>query len=109
MAEVRKKETVDKYKINDEQFQKNGKKNKVVEEKKDKKENSTRDKSEKKSLWVRFRIFCHGVMSEAKKVHWPTRKEMVKYSVATVAFIIFCSLFFYAIDIIFALIQSIFR
>ena len=109
MAEVRKRETVEKYKIDDEQFQKSNKKSKVVEEKKVKKEGKSRDKEEKKSLWVRFRIFCHGVVSEAKKVHWPTKKDMVKYSIATVAFIIFCSLFFYAIDIIFALIQSIFR
>lgn len=109
MAEVRKRETVEKYKIDDEQFQKNNKKSKVVEEKKVKKEGKSRDKKEKKSLWVRFRIFCHGVVSEARKVHWPTKKDMVKYSIATVAFIIFCSLFFYAIDIIFALIQSIFR
>ena len=109
MAEVRKRETVEKYKIDDVQFQKNNKKSKVVEEKKVKKEGKSRDKEEKKSLWVRFRIFCHGVVSEAKKVHWPTKKDMVKYSIATVAFIIFCSLFFYAIDIIFALIQSIFR
>ncbi len=109
MAEVRKRETVEKYKIDDEQFQKSNKKSKVIEEKKTKREGKPRDKEEKKSLWVRFRIFCHGVVSEAKKVHWPTKKDMVKYSIATVIFIIFCSLFFYAIDIIFALIQSIFR
>ena len=66
-------------------------------------------KTEKKSLWTRFRIFCHGVKSEAVSVHWPSKKEMVKYSIATICFIIFCALFFYAIDIIFALVQSIFK
>ena len=66
-------------------------------------------KTEKKSLWTRFRIFCHGVKSEATSVHWPSKKEMVKYSIATICFIIFCALFFYAIDIIFALVQSIFK
>lgn len=113
MAEVRKKENVEKYKIDDDQFHKEGKKkqNKVNEKKeKNKKDGSvTVSSKKKKSLWVRFRIFCHGVKSEAKKVHWPTRKDMVKYSIATVSFIIFCSLFFYIIDIIFALVQSIFR
>ncbi|MDY2908646.1 MAG: preprotein translocase subunit SecE [Candidatus Faecimonas sp.] len=54
-------------------------------------------------------MFCHGVKSETKKVHWPTKKDMLKYSVATVLFIVFCSLFFYVIDIIFALVQSLFR
>jgi preprotein translocase subunit SecE len=33
---------------------------------------------------------------------------MVKYSIATIIFIIFFSVFFYLIDIIFALIQSLF-
>ncbi len=110
MAEVRKKKDIENYKIDEEQFHKNEKnkhdKDKVKKEEIDK---PVKASSEKKSLWVKFRIFCHGVKSEAKKVHWPTKKEMLKYSVATVLFIILCSLFFYIIDIIFALIQSIFR
>ena len=111
MAEVRKKEKVEKYQIDEKEFQKKATKEKV--EKKDKKKstkkNTKKNNENKKSLWVRFRIFCHGVKEEGRKVHWPTKKDMVKYSVATVLFIVFCSLFFYAIDIIFALIQSIFR
>ena len=66
-------------------------------------------KEPKRSLWVRFRIFCHGVKSETKKVHWPNRKDMVKYSIATILFVLFCSLFFYAIDIIFAFLKSLFN
>ncbi len=64
---------------------------------------------EKKSLWERFMIFCHGVGDEFKKVHWPTKKDMVKYSVATVVFVVFLSLFFYVVDIIFALVHSLFN
>lgn len=66
-------------------------------------------KKEKKSLWTRFRIFCHGVKSETLSVHWPNKKDMIKYSIATIVFIIFCSLFFYAVEIIFALIQALFN
>lgn len=110
MAEVRKRKDIENYKIDDTQFQKNEKKNQNKDkQKKDKNDNSVKVSSEKKSLWVRFHIFCHGVKSEAKKVHWPTKKDMVKYSIATVLFIVFCSLFFYIIEIIFALIQLIFR
>lgn len=110
MAEVRKRKDIENYKIDDTQFQKNEKKNQNKDkQKKDKNDNSVKVSSEKKGLWVRFRIFCHGVKSEAKKVHWPTKKDMVKYSIATVLFIVFCSLFFYIIEIIFALIQLIFR
>ena len=67
------------------------------------------EKSKKKSIWERFMIFCHGVADEFKKVHWPNKKDMVKYSVATVVFVIFLSLFFYLVDIIFALVHSLFN
>lgn len=65
-------------------------------------------KEPKKSLWVRFRIFCHGIRSEFSKVHWTSRKDLIRYSIATISFIIFFALFFYIIDIIFAFIQSLF-
>lgn len=72
-----------------------------------KKKTSTSEK--KQSIWTRFMIYCHGVKSEAKKVRWTSKKDMVKYSIATIIFIIFCSLFFYGIDTIFALIQALFK
>ncbi len=79
-----------------------------VEEKKVAKK-STRKEQKKNSLWVRFRIFCHGVKSEFQKVHWTSKDNMIKYSIATIVFVVACSLFFYAIDIIFALIQTLFN
>lgn len=110
MAEVRKRKEIENYKIDETQFHKEEKKSKPKKEKKEERKQSTvKNTSEKKSLWVRFRIFCHGVKTEAKRVHWPTKKDMVKYSIATVLFIVFCSVFFYIIDILFALVQSIFR
>ena len=86
-------------------------KNNSVEKKNKKAVNSTKNKDAKakQSCWVRFRIFCHGVKRETSKVHWPSKKDMVKYSIATILFIIFCSLFFYLIEIIFALIQSLIK
>ena len=84
---------------------------KKKEEKKSKSnDNNIRENTnkEKKSLLVRFRIFCHGVKSEFDKVHWPSKDNMIKYSISTIVFIIFCSLFFYAIDVIFAFIRSLF-
>ncbi len=64
---------------------------------------------EKKGLWERFMIFCHGVGDEFKRVHWPSRKDMAKYSIATVVFVVFLSLFFYVVDVIFALVHSLFH
>ena len=105
MAEVRKRVLEDKYNtagIKKTKSKKENKKSEVKVVKKEKKE------EEKKSLWTKFRIFCHGVATEFKKVHWPTKANMIKYSIATIVFIIFFGLFFYAIDVIFALIQSLF-
>ena len=106
MAEVRKNSKKVKYDITEEMDAK------VEKEKKVKKNNQSKPKEKKednkKSLWVRFRIFCHGVASEFRKVNWPTRYNMVKYSIATIAFVIFLAVFFYLIDIIFAGILKLF-
>ena len=100
MAEAKKKE---KAKV----VKETKKEEKVT--KKVKKDVKKKDNKEKKSLWTRFRIFCHGVKSETLSVHWPNKKDMIKYSIATIVFIVFCSLFFYAVEIIFALIQALFN
>ena len=110
MAEVRKKEKIEKYNIDEIAVKKNEKeKPKKVEKKNSKKNNKKKVKEEKKSLWVRFRIFCHGVKSEFTKIHWPSKKDMVRYSIASIFFIIFCALFFYLINVIFALVQTLFN
>ena len=40
------------------------------------------------------------VKKEMKKVKWPTRKDMIKYSIATLSIIVFFCLFFVASDLI---------
>ena len=82
------------------------KKKKKVETKKVVK---TEEKKERKGLKDKFMTFCHGVKSEFKKVRWPTKNDMVKYSIATIVFIISFSIFFYLIDVLFALIQSLIK
>lgn len=81
-------------------------KNKAKKSEKKVKKNSSNDK---KSLWAKFRIFCNGVKSEFGKVHWPDKKDMLKYSIATIVFIILLALFFYVIEVIFALVQTLFN
>lgn len=70
------------------------------------KENTAKKKEEKEGLWTRIVLFFKGVKSEWKRVKWPTRKEMIKYSVATIVIIIGCSVFFYAVDILLAFLHS---
>ena len=67
------------------------------------------DNAEKQSLWVRFRIFCHGVKSEFDKIHWLGKNDIIKYSLATIYVIIFCSVYFYLIYVVFAFVQSLLK
>ncbi len=106
MAEVRKKQKVEKYNIDEMIDKKEKKKKQTKKEKQPEKKKET--KKEKKGLWASFMTFCHGVKSEFQKVHWPNKENMIKYSIAVIIFIILCSLFFYVIDILFAAILAMF-
>jgi preprotein translocase SecE subunit len=107
MAEVRKKVIEDKYNTSSIKIKEKGKETKKEPKKKTVKKVVTKVE-EKPNLFVRFRLFCSGVKSEFLKVHWTSKNDMVKYSIATIFFIIFCSLFFYLIYVLFALVQSLF-
>ncbi len=107
MAEVRKKVIEDKYNTSNIKIKEKGKETKKETKKKTVKKVVTKVE-EKPNLFVRFRLFCSGVKSEFLKVHWTSKNDMVKYSIATIFFIIFCSLFFYLIYVLFALVQSLF-
>ena len=54
----------------------------------------------------KIKKFLDEVKKELKKVRWPSRKEMVKYSVATICFVIFFAVFFYLIDLAVAFIRT---
>ena len=54
----------------------------------------------------KLRKFLDEVKKELKKVRWPNKKEMVKYSVATIIFVIFFAVFFYLIDLAVAFIRT---
>lgn len=91
-------------------------KEKTVSKQKTNKKSSEKEKKiqknssgEKKGLWEKFLTFCNGVKGEFTRVHWPSKKDMVKYSVAAILFIVFFALFFYLIEVIFALIQTLFN
>ena len=42
------------------------------------------------------------VKDEMKKVKWPDKKEMTKYSIATIVFILIFALYFFGLDALFA-------
>ena len=50
--------------------------------------------------------FFKGVKSELKKVKWPDKKHMIKYTISTLCFILLFALFFFGIESIFAFIKG---
>lgn len=50
--------------------------------------------------------YIEEVKDEMKKVKWPTKKEMVKYTISTLSFIILFALFFLAIASLFAFVKG---
>ena len=77
---------------------KKGKPVKKVEKKTKKVEKKT--KNEKARQLTTFK-------SELKKIKWPSKKDMIKYSIATVIFVIFFALFFFAIQALMSFLKSI--
>ncbi len=54
----------------------------------------------------KIKKFFSEVKKELSKVKWPSKKDMVKYSIATISFVIFFALFFYLIDLAVAFIKT---
>ena len=46
------------------------------------------------------------IKKEISKVHFTNKKDMVKYSVATICFVIFFGVYFYLIELIMALVKT---
>lgn len=50
--------------------------------------------------------FLSEVKKELAKVKWPSKKDMVKYSISTIVFVIFFALFFYGVEMLIALVKT---
>ncbi len=55
----------------------------------------------------KIKEFFVSVKKETAKIKWPTKKEMIKYSGATISFMVFFGLFFFVLDVVFAYFKSI--
>ncbi len=78
------------------------------EEKETKKNVSKKEKNVKKDSKKKEKkenLFKQ-IQKEMKKVHFPSRKDMVKYSIATIVFVIFFAGYFYLIELVMAFIKS---
>lgn len=52
--------------------------------------------------------YFKGVKKEISRIRWTTGKELLKYSLTTVTFMLVLGLYFYAIDLLISLIRSAF-
>lgn len=87
---------------------KSSSKKKQTEKKKVSSKNDSKKKKDNKKEKKRSGIigFFKEVKNEVSKVKWPSKKDMVKYSFATIIFVVFFALFFYLIDLIIALLKA---
>lgn len=79
-----------------------------VEKKEVKKVKSNKPKKEKTKK-VKKESFFEGVRSELSKVKWPTKKEVGKYTMATIGFVVVLVLFFILMSLIMSLIKGAFN
>ena len=64
-------------------------------------------KTEKKeNIFVKIGKYFKGVGKEFKRIRWTSGKDLLKYSIATLCFVLFLGLYFYGIDWISILVRS---
>ena len=98
------KETSKTNKKNEEKTLKNGKE---TAKKKEKNVKAVSEKKEKhENVFNRISKYFRGVLKEIKRIRWTNRKDLIKYSIATIAFVIFFGIYFYGIDWIALLIRK---
>lgn len=52
------------------------------------------------------KAYIKEVKSEMKKVKWPTKKEMIKYTISTLVFVVAFALYFFGIESLFAFVKG---
>lgn len=74
--------------------------------KNDKKKVAVKKKEKKENIFKRILKYFKGVFKEIKRIRWTDKKELLKYSVATLLFVCFFGVYFYAIDWLVLLVRS---
>lgn len=69
------------------------------EVKKVNKKNNSKDLKKKENIFKQIK-------KEMSKVHFPGKKDMIKYSFATISFVIFFGIYFFVIELIMAFIKT---
>ena len=70
------------------------------------KKNTKKEKKNKVNIFKSISKYFKGVGKEIKRIKWTSGKDLVKYSVASVAFVLFFGIYFYGIDWLALLVRS---
>ena len=70
------------------------------------KKNVKTKKEKKENVFKRIGKYFKGVGKEIKRIRWTDRKDLFKYTVCTLGFVLFFGIYFYAIDWIVLLVRS---
>lgn len=65
-----------------------------------------KEKKNKVNIFKTISRYFKGVGKEIKRIKWTSGKDLVKYSIAAVAFVVFFGIYFYGIDWIALLVRS---
>ena len=62
---------------------------------------STKVKEKKPNVFVRFGRYCKDVVAELKRVTWPSKKELISYTLAVLAFVAVAAVIIGGLDMLF--------
>ena len=65
-----------------------------------------KEKTKSSNIFTMISKYFRGVGTEIKRIRWTSGKELIKYSIASVAFVLFFGIYFYAIDWVALLVRS---
>ncbi len=60
-----------------------------------------------KKVFKSITKYFKGVKKEVGRIRWTTGKDLLKYSVTTIAFMLFLGVYFYAVELLASLIRSV--
>ena len=59
-----------------------------------------------KNIFKSISRYFKGVKKEVGRIRWTNTKDLFKYSITTISFMLFLGVYFYAIDILITLVRS---
>ena len=60
-----------------------------------------------KNIFKSIKKYFKGVKKETERIRWTSSKDLLKYSITTVSFMLFLGAYFYVIDLLVSLLRSV--